>query len=83
MLPPPDLDQACPGLVFQIDPEFDGNKAFAGCFLVATEIKTWGVQGYVQALGETRSERGGLAYIRIKWEDIEFIGTAVWACINN
>lgn len=69
------------GDLFQINPNFVGNRAFAGCFLVATEIKTWGIQGYVQALGESRAERGGQAFIRIDWEDIEYIGRAIWAVI--
>lgn len=46
--------------------------------MVATEIKAWGVMGYVQALGESRAERGGQAFIRIEWENIEPVGRAAW-----
>lgn len=72
------FSQYQPGDIFQINPNFSGNRAFAGCFLVATEIKAWGVMGYVQALGESRAERGGQAFIRIEWENIEPVGRAAW-----
>lgn len=66
--------------IVQLDPETTLNKAFAGCFMVVTEVKNWGVQGYVQALG-TRSDQadGGQAYYRA--ETGSFKGTggkAVW-----
>lgn len=52
-----------PGDIVQLDPEKTQNKAFAACLLIVTEVKKWGVQGYVQALG-TREEIGGSAYYR-------------------
>lgn len=66
------------GDVVQISPEHSGNPAFAGCMLTVSEIKDWGVQGYVQSLG-TREGMGGQAYYRVKFTDIEFVGKAVWA----
>ena len=73
--------QACElshGQVVQINPETVGNKAFAGCFMVVTEPKSWGAQGYVQALGD-RERPGGRAYYRAKWEEMEPISsTAEW-----
>lgn len=67
------------GDVVQLSPELTENRAFAGCFLVVTELKPWGVQGYVQALGETRDAPGGLAYYRAKWGTFEETnGRAVW-----
>lgn len=53
------------GAIVQLDPETTENKAFAGCLMTVTEIKPWGVQGYVQGLG-TREESGGVAYYRAK-----------------
>lgn len=50
------------------------NPAFDGCFVQVTEIKAWGVMGFVRVPGET----GGNAYVRPKMEDIAFIGKAVW-----
>lgn len=45
---------------------------------VLTEDKGSRAMGYVQALGENRSEMGGRAYIFIDWEFIEYVGQAVW-----
>ena len=66
------------GDVVQISPEHDGNPAFAACMLTVSEVKTWGVQGYVQALG-TREAMGGQAYYRVKFAEIEYVGKSVWA----
>lgn len=68
------------GDVVQIDPETVGNKAFSGCMLVVEKAMSWGCQGYVQALGETRDKHGGLAYMRLRWTEMEFVGRAVWMC---
>lgn len=64
-------------MVFQLDPENVKNQAFSGCFMVVTEAKPWGVQGFVQALGENRKP-GGQAYYRATWEEIEYVGHAEW-----
>ena len=50
---------------------------FAGCIMVITELKAWGVQGYVQALGEN-GKPGGQAYYRAKWDEIELVGNVEW-----
>lgn len=63
--------------IVQLAPEV-GNKAFACCMMVVTEVKQWGAQGYVQGLG-TRQEQVGQAYYRAKWEEMEKTGgKAVW-----
>jgi len=62
--------------VVQLSPETE-NKAFAGCFMIVTEPKSWGAQGFVQALG-TREGPGGQAYYRAKTEHMEFIGRAAF-----
>lgn len=69
-----------PGDVVQINPDTVGNKAFAACMLIVTEPKPFGCQGYVQALGETRDKPGGLAFMRLRWEEMEFVGRAEWVC---
>ncbi len=71
-----DKCELAPGMVVQISPE-SKNKMFAGCFLVVTEPKSFGCQGFVQALGEN-GEIGGQAYLRPCFEDIEFVGQAQW-----
>lgn len=63
--------------VVQLGPECE-NPAFRYCFMVVTELKSWGVQGYVQALGETREGPGGQAYYRAKFSEFEPVGRAVW-----
>ena len=69
-----------PGDVVQINPQTAENKAFAGCMLTVTDPKPWGCPGYVQALGETRDTQGGRAFIRLRWDEMEFVGRAVWTC---
>jgi hypothetical protein len=72
-----DEESSQTGAVLQISPDFE-NKAFAGCLLVVTQTYKWGVQGYVQALGEDRDTMGGQAYIRIKWEHVAYVGHVAW-----
>jgi hypothetical protein len=70
-------DQLRPGEVVQLSPTV-GNPMFAYCMMTVTEVKSWGAQGYVQALGEN-GEPGGQAYYRAKWEEMEYVGKAMWA----
>lgn len=64
------------GDVVQLGPT-TSNPMFAYCFMTVTEPKSWGAQGFVQALGEN-GQPGGQAYYRAKMEDMEYIGHAVW-----
>lgn len=64
------------GDVVQLAPTVS-NPRFAGCMMVITEPKSWGAQGYVQALGAL-GQHGGQAYFRAKWEEMEYVGSAVW-----
>lgn len=67
------------GDIVQIDPANPTNPMFGGCFLVVTELKGWGVMGYVQGLGENGERAVGQAYIRLPWAQIEPTGgRAVW-----
>lgn len=66
------------GDIVQLNPENTSNRAFAGCLLVVTEVKSWGVQGFVQALG-TRENAGGQAYYRAATGTFEKTnGKVVW-----
>jgi hypothetical protein len=59
------------GDIVQVDPKLE---VFGACLVVVTEVKPWGIQGYVQNAGQE-----GQAYIRLKWDDFEPTGgTAVW-----
>lgn len=67
------MDGHVEGDVFQIT-ERHGRKGWIGAFVLATEIKSWGIQGFVAHI-ETHDKQTQ-AYIRLKWEEIHFIGHA-------
>ena len=48
-----------------------GQKDWIGCLVQVDEVKPWGIQGWVQI------PKQGQAYIRLKNEEIEYIGEAV------
>jgi len=49
-------------------------EMFGGCMVVVTELKDFGIQGYVQSAGVE-----GQQYVRLKFEDFEPTGgKAVW-----
>lgn len=68
---------AAEGDVVQLGPQA-GNPAFAYSFLTVTEVRSWGVQGYVQVLGTRAAGPGGQAYYRAGWDEFEYVGKAVW-----
>jgi hypothetical protein len=55
--------------VVQINEKGDPN--WIGCFVHVTEVKSWGIQGFVKIPAQ------GNAYIRLEFDKIEFIGDAV------
>lgn len=66
------------GDIVQLDPEKTGNKMFAACLMIVSEVKAWGVQGYVQSLG-ANGEPGSQAYYRAATGTFERThGKAVW-----
>ena len=59
------------GDIVQVDPM---HAVFGGCMVVVTEVKAWGIQGYVQSAGVD-----GQQYIRLEWQNFENTGgKAVW-----
>jgi len=64
------FDDLAVGDVVQVDPAHD--ERFGACFLVVTELKSWGVQGYVRVPGE------GDAYYRVEYAHVHPIGKAEW-----
>ena len=59
------------GDIVQVNPEYE---MFGACMVVVTEVKDWGIQGYVQSAGVE-----GQQYIRLKFGEIEATGgSAVW-----
>jgi len=65
------------GMVVQLNPATVKNQAFAACMMVISEPKSFGAQGYVQALGDNRNP-GGQAYYRASFDEMELVGTTVW-----
>jgi hypothetical protein len=65
------------GTIVQLNPDTVKNRMFAACMMIVTEQKTWGAQGYVQALGEN-GEPGGQAFYRASWDEMERVGMAEW-----
>ena len=61
------------GDVFQIN-EKHGRKGWIGAFVMATEIKSWGIQGFVSHV-ETHDQQNK-AYIRLKWDELDYVGHA-------
>lgn len=65
---------AKPGDVFQIIGAAPGREGWHGAFVMATEMKSWGIQGFVHMID--KHNESGRAYVRLKWEEIEWIGSA-------
>jgi hypothetical protein len=64
------------GDLMQINPE---KERYGGCFLVVTEPKAFGAQGYLISpfnLDATRYK--GVAYLRVNFSDMEYIGHIIW-----
>lgn len=66
-----EIPRASVGEVFQI---VNGRKGWVGAFVLATEIKSWGITGFVHHI--VSHDEPAQMYIRLKWEDIESVGHA-------
>ena len=74
--------QLKPGDVVQINPKTIQREGFfGGCFMMVTEPKSWGAQGFIAVPGE-RGTVPAEAYFRCKFEDMEFVGHATWVPEN-
>lgn len=61
--------------IVQLDPMKTANPAFRACLMIVTEVKKWGVQGYVQV----PTDGAGQAYYRAENGTFEPTGgKAVW-----
>lgn len=66
------------GDIFQFSPD---NPNFPGQFIVASEIKDWGIQGYLLLAypdAGTLVRFKGMAYLRPKYEEIVKVGQVEW-----
>jgi hypothetical protein len=59
------------GDVFQIN-EKHGRNGLIGSFVLATEIKTWGIQGFVHNIDTFDSY--SRIYLRLKYDELDLIG---------
>jgi hypothetical protein len=60
------------GDIVQVDPM--ASDTFGACLVVVTEIKSWGIQGYVQSAGVD-----GQQYIRLNFDQFEMTGgKSIW-----
>lgn len=63
------------GDVLQLNPD----HKFGGMLVVVDEPKSWGCQGYLLSSREFEAVKfKGRAFIRSKFEDVEFVGTLTW-----
>jgi hypothetical protein len=69
------------GDIVQINPSHEN---FGGQLLVVTEPKEWGCQGrlYLDTLIDV-CRCDGRAYLRVKWENMEYVGTIEWIYESN
>jgi len=63
------------GDVVQIDPGGHKGQMFGGCFMLVTEPLSWGAMGFICC---PEDPEPGNAYLRVKFENMEYIGRAVW-----
>lgn len=66
------------GDVLQLKPD---HPKFGGMLVVCTEPKSWGCQGYLMsALDFEAVKFHGRAFVRSKFEDMEYVGRLHWVC---
>lgn len=64
------------GDILQINTEHEG---YPGFFLVVTEPKSWGAQGYLLHSRNFEAVRyQGRAFLRVKFEEVEYCGHVEW-----
>lgn len=63
------------GDVLQIN-EHASDPCYVGCLLIVSEIKSWGVQGFIPVPSRTGVPAANV-WLRPKWEALERIGAAV------
>jgi hypothetical protein len=64
------------GDIIQINPKIG---RYAGFFLIVTEPKSWGAQGYLLHYEDFMATRyKGRAFLRVRFDEIEFCGKSQW-----
>jgi hypothetical protein len=75
-MPMKEGDPLAPGDVVQIAPWLI-DCFFPGCFMLVTEVKAWGAQGFIW-MPQRRTIPPGQAYFRATWDQMQRIGRATW-----
>lgn len=65
------------GDLVQLDPVNCRNRMLASMIMVVTDLRPWGVMGYVQMPGKD-GEPGGLAFYRARFDECRWVGKCVW-----
>ena len=64
------------GDILQISPE---HPKFPGFFLIVTEPKNWGAQGYLLFTGDFEAKRyKDKAFLRVRFEEVKLCGSSAW-----
>ncbi len=72
--------ELCEGDMLQIKPD----HKFGGMLVVVTEPKSWGCQGYLMSCYDFEAVKfKGRAFIRPKFEDMEYVGKLHWILIDG
>lgn len=66
------------GDVVQVKPEPIQQPWLRGVFVIVTEPKPFGLQGYIPYHSGPKDKEPGEAYIRLNFSDVEYIGKAGW-----
>ena len=62
------------GDLFQIN-ELIAKPGWIGAIVLVTEIKAWGIQGFIHKV--KNDSEAQQVYVRLRWECIEYVGRAV------
>lgn len=68
------------GDVVQIAPS--EKTFFSGCFMMVTEPKEWGAQGFIAIPGQL-GEMPNRAFSRVTWDQMDYIGRALWVPVKE
>jgi len=70
------MNEIAIGDIVQVTPD---KEMFGACMVVVTELKSFGIQGYVQSAGVP-----GQQYIRLKFDEYEHTGgKAIWVVAHD
>lgn len=60
------------GDVYQIKPD---HKKFPGFIIVVTDVKPWGIRGYLMYFCDFQATRfDDMAFVNAEWDEIEYVG---------